>query len=411
MLRMISELKKDRLVNNSFYLVAASAVTSVLGFVFWIICARLFSSEQVGLAAALISAMALICTFCTFGFDFGIIRFWKKGTQKQLVASCSTISLVASLIAGLVFVVFFAGTRFPALGTNPWYALAFIILSSGWVLFNLNDSVYVAMHTSKDVLLKQSVFSLLKLGFPFLFVSLGFFGIFGSWALAAFLALVVIMIYHPVPFGFHISWHLVRRLFSFSMYNYLSTIFTRLRELLLPLLIAYIIGASFTAYYYLAFSITLVFMMVPKAISKAMLAEISHRRNAIRSNLRKSLGVTLAFSIAVLVFVLFLGRYALLLYGSEYAENSLALLNLFAISGIFAGVSETYYTLMRADFKLRQLLVAQSGNSLLTIGLSLLLLGYGLIGVGVAWLVSEMATSLFVISVYRKLNPMKVLAR
>ena len=57
-MRLLSSLKAATpLVLNGYALVANVGVSSVLGIVFWMIATRLYTQEQVGFAAALISLM------------------------------------------------------------------------------------------------------------------------------------------------------------------------------------------------------------------------------------------------------------------------------------------------------------------------------------------------------------------
>jgi O-antigen/teichoic acid export membrane protein len=402
----LDTLKNDHLLNSSMYLTAASAVTALLGFVFWVLSARLFSSEQVGFAASLIAAMALVNTLTLFGFDVGIIRFWRRRDPKRLVGSCYLISGGAALLVAAGFALFYS-VKFDFF--SGAYPLLFIVLSAAWVIFNLNDSAYIGLRKSRYVLLKQAVFSVLKLGFPWLLLGLGFFGIFGSYSVSALIALIVVGLIHPIPFSFCVDLKLIRSVLRFSMYNYLSNVFVRTRELVLPLLVIYLLGAKHTAYFYLAFNVTLVFLLVPKAVSKALLAEASHQKKGVLSNFRKALMVSLLFATAVMLFLFVAGKYLLLLYGREYAQNSLQLLYLFAVVGVFATVNEIYYALMRVQLRLNHLLTAQVLNAVLTLGLAALLIGNGLVGIGHAWLISEVLVMLYVLAVYWRLNPIKVM--
>jgi O-antigen/teichoic acid export membrane protein len=188
-------------------------------------------------------------------------------------------------------------------------------------------------------------------------------------------------------------------------------VFVRTRELVLPLLVIYLLGARSTAYFYLAFNVTLVFLLVPKAVSKALLAEASHQTKNIKASFRKALAVSLLFAAGVILFVFMAGKYVLMLYGAEYAQNSLQLLYVFAVVGVFATVNELYYALMRVQLRLNHLLIAQVMNALLTLGLAVFLLGYGLVGIGYAWLISEMVVMAYVLVVYWRLNPVKVMLR
>ena len=68
-------LASDHLYRNSFFMAFSSIFNAGCGFFFWIIAARIYTVEQVGLATALISSLSLVLLFSRLGFDFSIIRF------------------------------------------------------------------------------------------------------------------------------------------------------------------------------------------------------------------------------------------------------------------------------------------------------------------------------------------------
>ena len=68
-------LKSDHLLYNSFYLALTTATMGVLGFLFWLLNARLFSASEIGKATLLISATSLISYLSLLGFNNTFIRF------------------------------------------------------------------------------------------------------------------------------------------------------------------------------------------------------------------------------------------------------------------------------------------------------------------------------------------------
>ena len=70
-----------------------------------------------------------------------------------------------------------------------------MVLSAAWVVFNINDSVYIGLRKSEYVLVKQSVFSVAKLVLPWLFLGLGFFGIFGSYSISLSSSIISLLAY------------------------------------------------------------------------------------------------------------------------------------------------------------------------------------------------------------------------
>ena len=95
----IRKLLRVSLYRNAGYLMLASGVNSLAGFVFWAVAARLYPAEGVGLAAAAISAMGLLALLSTLGMDYGLIRFLPGSGDKarNILNSCFTLSGLVSV--------------------------------------------------------------------------------------------------------------------------------------------------------------------------------------------------------------------------------------------------------------------------------------------------------------------------
>ena len=234
---IINQLRNDSLVNSSFHLILASGISAGLGFLFWVVAARKFTSAEVGIASTLIFIMYFLSTLTLLGFDIGIIRFWKRKKHSSLVGSSVMLCFLASICAGSAAVILLSRTRLSFLLSEWWMAPSFVILTSGWVLFNLADSIYIAMGQTEAVVIKQALFSALKIGLLSGLVWLGFFGPFVSWTIAATAVLAGLVIFFPIPLTYSISTSLVKGIIGFSLLNYIASILIRLRELSLPILV------------------------------------------------------------------------------------------------------------------------------------------------------------------------------
>ena len=75
------ELKKhlsDPLFKNAYFLMFSSLTSAGSGFFFWLIAARFYSTADIGLASAIISAMGLIAMLSLLSFDISLVRFLPK---------------------------------------------------------------------------------------------------------------------------------------------------------------------------------------------------------------------------------------------------------------------------------------------------------------------------------------------
>lgn len=69
---------RDPLYKSSYFIMLTSISNAGFGFLFWILAARLYPKEDVGVATALISSMALLVLLSRFGLDQSIIRFFPE---------------------------------------------------------------------------------------------------------------------------------------------------------------------------------------------------------------------------------------------------------------------------------------------------------------------------------------------
>jgi len=78
MRKRLAEAWNEPLYRNSLYLIFNSLIMALFGFVFWSIAAKQFSSEDVGLATAVISAVSLVANLSLLGFNVSILKFKDK---------------------------------------------------------------------------------------------------------------------------------------------------------------------------------------------------------------------------------------------------------------------------------------------------------------------------------------------
>src|SRR3990170_464629 len=122
--------QSDSLFRNSVYLMLSTGVMAGLGFFFWLINAKLFSAEQIGLATTLISTMTLIGSFSLLGTDIGIIRYLPKSMNKsKIINTCLTITVFVSISISIIFLLGLKifSPRLLFIKENPYYLLLFIL--------------------------------------------------------------------------------------------------------------------------------------------------------------------------------------------------------------------------------------------------------------------------------------------
>jgi len=178
------------------------------GFFFWIINARLYSAEQIGIATTLISIVTLISSFSLLGLNSGIVRYLPTSEQKnQKINTSFTLVALASSLLTLIFL-FFINIFSPKLlfvRENIFFAILFILFIVFSSLNTISDNVFVAYRSSKYILIKNTASSIIKLVLPILLISLGAYGIFMSVGISIAIAFVLSLIILVLKFN-----HLLR---------------------------------------------------------------------------------------------------------------------------------------------------------------------------------------------------------
>src|SRR6266516_7893752 len=96
------------MLTNAGSLVGTTAVTSILGFVYWWLAARQFPPEAVGFASAAISAMTLLGTFAMLGL--GTLLLGELPQQRGREASLISAALIlVGAVGGLLGLAFAVG--------------------------------------------------------------------------------------------------------------------------------------------------------------------------------------------------------------------------------------------------------------------------------------------------------------
>lgn len=403
-MKMISKfynhLANDSLYRNSIYLMLSTAVMAFLGFFFWIINARFYSTEQVGIATTLISVVTLISSISLLGFGTGLIRYLPASKQKN--EKINTGFTLVGLTAIFVSIIYLIGlkTFSPKLlfiRENIIFAILFILFVVFSSLNTISESVFVAYRSSKYILIKNVAFSITKLALPILLISLGAYGIFASVGIASVIAVVLSLIFLILKFNYlinpTINKKIVKRMTKFSIGNFVAGFIGGLPLMVLPIIITNQLGPKFTAYYFMPMMIATFLYIIPQATTRSLFAEGSHREGEVGKFFNKSLKLNALLLLPAMMAVYFFGKYILLVFGFEYAKEGTEFLQLLAISGTFIYINSVGGVLLNIRHQIKKLIAINITSTLLILGLSYLLISKELMGIGFAWIVGNMVIS------------------
>lgn len=133
---------RDPLFKNSLFIMLTSVSSTGFGFIFWILAAKLYPAEDVGIATALISSMALLVLLSRFGLDFSIIRFFPSNDKSMIFNTSAIITTFFVVVFGVIFIigvdVFSPELHLLKSTQNAVLYLIFLAASSGTVLTGIS---------------------------------------------------------------------------------------------------------------------------------------------------------------------------------------------------------------------------------------------------------------------------------
>jgi O-antigen/teichoic acid export membrane protein len=400
----------DSLYRNSIYLMVSAGVMAVFGFFFWLICARLFTAEQIGLATTLISVIGLIASFSLLGLNSGLIRYLPTAKDKNNKINTSfTIVALTSVIVSCIFLIGLHkfSPRLLFIKENIIISFAFILFMIIYSLNSVIDSVFIALRSAKFVLLKNTIFSAVKLVLPFVFIGIGAFGIFSSYMSAMFIGFGVVFLVLIFKFKYKPKFvfydNVIMRMGRYSFGNYIAGFIGGLPLMLLPLIITNMLHPETTAYYYMAMMIASLLFVIPGATNNSLFAEGSHNERGMKKNIFKSIWIiTILLIPAILITILF-GQYILLAFGKEYSAQGFNFLKIMAFSGIFVSVNSIFGSVFRIKKRIGGIVIASIVGAVIILGLSYFFInkGVGLIGIGYAYMAGQIVVGLVYWGMYK----------
>lgn len=381
----------ESLLSNSFFLMLTSVVNAGFGLVFWLIAARMYDDNQVGVAVTLISTVALVVLVSRLGLDYSLVRYYQSGNKRMILGTSILVTTCAAVGVSLVIVVC-AKAILPELSIfgDSLTMLLFVLIVSASSAFAFTGNAFMASRRSSMLFLQSMVMGLrIPLLFPFR--EWGVLGILSAVGLSFFLTLAVsawsLHQMSTLP-AMKIDYSYLRKSFRFSAGNYVCSLFMAGPSLALPIIVLGLLGAENAAYFYVAYSIVTIMFIVPNSVSQSLFVEGSHGES-LAPLLRRALIVVVPVLLALGLTLSMLGNVLLGAFGPEYAEAGLPLLLLMILASIFVGLAYVYYAVQRVLMNMDSLVLVSGVISISLLVLSFILAGeYGLTGIGLAWILS-----------------------
>ena len=414
----------ESMTGNAFGMVAGRVAAMGLGFVFWMFAAHAASQGDVGLAAAVVSAMMLCTQFAQLGLGSAVITLLptRSGAPGALLDVTLTMTAVGSAVVGAAFLVV-ARAWLPELGqvaTVPVWTAAFIALCVFGTLGVVLDQVNVGLRRGVLVIHRTVVFGVVAL-VPVLVV------LVAGWGMSAFqLALCWVAAGAGATFvGVHqlrgsvplvtaadlvadlagparryrfrprLERGLSRQLLTVGLANHLLTLCERAPGLVLPIVVTEILSPEATAVWYIVWMSAWVVFTAPISMGIAQFAESARRPERARSTTAAAIKASLIYAGGGAAVLAILAPAVLHLLGPDYAQAGVLPLRLLLIGVVPLAVVSAYYAYCRASRRFVEVLVVGTFAGTASIVIPAVAgTQYGLSGMAVAWVTVQMLTAI-----------------
>ncbi len=401
----VPQIVRDPLYRSATALIASNAANGVLGLLYWIVAARLYSAGDVGRGGTGISALLVVSLLGWAGLHGTLVRFIPASGRglSRLVRTSYLMASAVGLVAGVVFLLAIATFVEPLRFLTDSWGLAFLAAIVVWCVFALQDGTLIGLRRAEWVPIENTVFGIVKIALLVAFAELGMneWGIVASWTIGAALLVVPVNLFLFLKLlPSHAEANAGRtagtapQLIRFSVGNHISQLLIGLPDGLMPVIVLQLAGAQAAAFFYAPRTIILSLRQVTISIANALTAEGAADEPGFAALSRRAAIFSALIFLPLTLLLLVGGEPLLDLFGPEYAENGLTLLRLFAIGLLPLAFVSLYLAAARVRRQVGRLVALGVVWSSVALGLGAVLIPeQGINGAGVAWLTAQVCTA------------------
>jgi O-antigen/teichoic acid export membrane protein len=194
-----------------------------------------------------------------------------------------------------------------------------------------------------------------------------------------------------------INKNIVKNLGVYSVGNYISRLLLQITPLILPIFVVNELGPEMNAYFYITWTFVSISQVIPSSIFNSLFSEGSNQGKVSPSSIIKSIKFMLILLIPIIIATLIGAGWLLHLFGEQYSENGASVLRLMILSVIPWGLIYLYISIERINKESKWIIVVTAVSSILVLLFSYILMkNYGLIGLGMGYLVGQCIIGLLV---------------
>ncbi len=393
----------DPLLRNGHALILSSALTQLIGLIFWALATHYYSDAAVGRSNAALSAMAFLSGFSQLNLMSTLVRFLPvagRRSRRLVITVYATTASVAG-VAATVFIMVVPQVE-PGLSflrANAWLAGWFVVSIMVAGIFTLQDSALTGVRAAPAVPVENAAFAVLKLG---LVVALAgtapTSGIFIAWtaAMAASIG----------PTNYYLLRRALPRhlraanppetpssfadLRSYMIPDFIASIFLMASTSLMPLVVLGRLGARANGYFALAWIIGYALYLVSFNMGASLVVETATDLASIRRRAVRVIAHVERLLVPAVAVIVIGAPQILSIFGRSYSAGASTVLRLLALSALPAAVTNTAIFAARSQRRMSTVIAIQVAICAGVFGAGSILMGpLGVAGVGWAWLLAQ----------------------
>jgi O-antigen/teichoic acid export membrane protein len=397
-----SKWRPEALVRNAIALIISSGGSAVVGIVFWIVAARIYTTAEIGKATAEIAAMLLLATLAQLSFGSIFERFLPVAgaNTHSFVRRAYVISVLFGLVLAVVYVTLHFGSSF--LPNSLGWKVLFVTSVVLWTIFALQDSVLIGLRSSPWVAVENIAFGVVKLLIlPLGVVIMSSQGIFLAWTAPVLPAIVAVSWYlfrHRIPQHTRASRSTeslpsTRSLFVLASAQYASLLTSVFLPSIVTLIVIQRLGPVANAHYYLPSMIFTNLGQFFMGIVRSFLVEATGEPTALRRHANSTIRALIVVLVPSVVLGFVFAPDYLRLFGTSYATHGTTLMRMLLISLLGSSVMMFYSAFAWLDQRVWWMTARNVASSLVFLALVYGLIGHlGINAIGVAMLANSAIT-------------------
>lgn len=400
--------KARGLVGNSLALLALTNITSVLGFVFWTLCARHVSPGAIGIANTVISAVTLVAIVCVAGFLPYLTRLLPGADQDERSGLCSTALVFAGIVSLAVGTTgaFLLPTRVQNTVGTGWLVALLALGAVGTAVQMVLNASLLGVRRAEFSLYASSTGAVLRLSTVAAMVVFGLLATtidsgathtmliiyVGSLLIADTIAYFLLRRANPA-FRFRPRLHWLGRIGRTVGWDHIAVLAVRAPAFVIPILAAALFPATQLGYYAVTAMLASVFLAIASAVSNSLLAVCADDPVRLHAQARRAVRLIGILLVPPVVGMSLFAKEILGIFGTEYAKCS-PLLIVMLLTTFPDAVINISMSILRVQQRLRIVTIVTVTQTIMMVGGAwVLMVHIGVIGAALAAVAAQTITA------------------